>query len=168
VRRGLGGRFLFHAEAVTRGLCARGHEATEKVVILYIYTHTRARGYAGTGTTFSYPREKTRRVENQTRTRTHGYKLTPKPAPYRVFTRGHAGKMCPLPSLRGTCSTWPRRSQWRPSRRQSDCTKLAAPASGRTGSGSADRPDPGERRRRSRWAGCSRQSMLEYRGGRHS
>jgi hypothetical protein len=129
VRRGLGGRFLFHAEAVTRGLCARGHEATEKVVILYIYTHTRARvgGFAGTGTTFSYPREKTRRVENQTRIHTHGYKLTPKPASYRVFTRGPAGKMCPLPSLRGTCPTWPRRSQWRPSRRRSDCTKLAAP-----------------------------------------
>jgi hypothetical protein len=40
----MGGRFLFHAEA-SRGLCARGHEATEKVVILYIYTHTH--GYAG-------------------------------------------------------------------------------------------------------------------------
>jgi hypothetical protein len=64
-------------------------------------THTRVCGFAGTGTTFSYPREKTRWVENQTRTRTrtHGYKLTSKPAPYRVFTRGHAGKMCPLPSL---------------------------------------------------------------------
>jgi hypothetical protein len=59
----------------------------------------RVRGFAGTGITFSYPREKTRRIENQTRTRTHGYKLTPKPTPYRVFTRGHAGKMCPLPSL---------------------------------------------------------------------
>ena len=44
----MGGRFLFHAEA-SRELCARGHEATEKVVILYIYIyiHTRARGYAG-------------------------------------------------------------------------------------------------------------------------
>jgi hypothetical protein len=31
----------------------------------------------------------------------HGYKLTPKPAPYRVFTRGHVSKMCPLPSLTG-------------------------------------------------------------------
>jgi hypothetical protein len=59
----------------------------------------RVRGFAGTCITFSYPREKTRRIENQTRTRTRGYKLTPKPAPYRVFTRGHAGKMCPLPSL---------------------------------------------------------------------
>jgi hypothetical protein len=56
------------------------------------------------GTTFSYPREKTRRVENQTRTRTYGYKPTPKPAPYRVFTRGHMGKMCPLPSLLHTPS----------------------------------------------------------------
>jgi hypothetical protein len=64
-----------------------------QVVYIYIYT----RGFAGTGTTFSYPREKTRRVENQTRT--DGYKLTPKPAPYRVFTRGHAGKMRLLPSL---------------------------------------------------------------------
>jgi hypothetical protein len=68
-------------------------------IYIYIYTRARVCGFAGTGTTFSYPREKTRRVENQTRTRTHGYKLTPKPAPYRVFTRGHAGKMCPLPSL---------------------------------------------------------------------
>jgi hypothetical protein len=59
----------------------------------------RVRGFAGTGITFSYPQEKTRQVENQTRTRTRGYKLIPKPAPYRVFTRGHAGKMCPLPSL---------------------------------------------------------------------
>jgi hypothetical protein len=34
------------------------------------------------------------------------YKLTPKPAPYRVFTRGHAGKMCQLPSLVGAqCNT---------------------------------------------------------------
>jgi hypothetical protein len=103
VRRGLGGCFLFHLEAVTRGLCARGHEATKKVVILYIYiyiyTHARVCGFAGTGTTFSYPREKTRRVENQTRTRTHGYKLTPKPTPYRVFTHEQASKMCLLPSL---------------------------------------------------------------------
>jgi hypothetical protein len=66
-------------------------------VLYSLHRHTR--GYAGTGTTFSYPREKPHRVENQTRTRTHGYKFTPKPAPYRVFTRGHAGKMCPLPSL---------------------------------------------------------------------
>jgi hypothetical protein len=44
-------------------------------------------GFAGTGTPFSYPREKIHRVENQTRTRTHGYKLTPKLAPYRVFVR---------------------------------------------------------------------------------
>jgi hypothetical protein len=71
-------------------------------IYIYIHTHThiyiyplRVRGFAGTGITFSYPREKTHRVENQTR----GYKLTHKPAPYRVFTRGHAGKMCPLPSL---------------------------------------------------------------------
>jgi hypothetical protein len=69
---------------------------------IYIYTHIyqlRVRRFAGTGITFSYPREKTRRVENQTRTHTRGYKLTPKPTPYRVFTRKHMGKMCPLPSL---------------------------------------------------------------------
>jgi hypothetical protein len=29
-------------------------------------------------------------------------KLTPKHAPYKVFTHGHAGKMCPLPSLPST------------------------------------------------------------------
>jgi hypothetical protein len=89
---------------VTRGLCARGHEATKKVVILYIYiyTHTRARGYAGLRARvqhFHTHEKKTRRVENQTRTRTHGYKLTPKPTPYRVFTHGQASKMCLLPSL---------------------------------------------------------------------
>jgi hypothetical protein len=27
------------------------------------------------------------------------FKLTPKLVPYRVFTSGHAGKMCLLPSL---------------------------------------------------------------------
>ena len=74
------------------------HTHTHTYIYIYIYP-LRVRGFAGTGITFSYPREKTRRVENQTRTRTRGYKLTPKPAPYRVFTRGHAGKMCPLPSL---------------------------------------------------------------------
>jgi hypothetical protein len=72
---------------------------TYTYIYTYIYTRAGVCGFAGTSTTFSYPREKTRRVENQTRTRTHGYKLTPKSAPYRVFTRGHAGKICPLPSL---------------------------------------------------------------------
>jgi hypothetical protein len=38
-------------------------------------------------------------IENQTRTYTRGYKLTSKPTPYRVFTCGHVGKMCMLPSL---------------------------------------------------------------------
>jgi hypothetical protein len=100
VRRGLGGRFLFHAETVTRGLCARGHEATEKVVILYIYIYTHARAgmrVCGHGYNIFITTRKNRRVENQTRT--HGYKLTPKPAPYRFFIHGHAGKMCLLPSL---------------------------------------------------------------------
>jgi hypothetical protein len=62
----------------------------------------------GHGYNIFIPTRKTRRVENQTRTRTHGYKLTPKPAPYRVFTRGHAGKMCLLPSLTNSEDHHPR------------------------------------------------------------
>jgi hypothetical protein len=66
----------------------------------YIHIYTHARGYAGLRARvqhFHTHEKKTRRVENQTRT--HVYKVTPKPAPYRVFTRGHVGKMCPLPSV---------------------------------------------------------------------
>jgi hypothetical protein len=43
----------------------------------------------------------TLQVENQTRTYTHGYKLIPGPAPYRVFTHGHVGKMCLITYLYG-------------------------------------------------------------------
>jgi hypothetical protein len=102
MRRGLGGRFLFHAEAVTRGLCARGHEATEKVD-----THAGMRVCVHGYNIFISTRKKNRRVENQTRTRTHGYKLTPISTPYSVFTRGHAGKMYVLPLLafvRNSCT----------------------------------------------------------------
>jgi hypothetical protein len=73
---------------------------TYTYIYTYIYTHVC--GYTGLRARVQYfhtHEKKTRRVDNQTRTRTHGYKLTPKPAPYRIFTRGHAAKMCPLPSL---------------------------------------------------------------------
>lgn len=56
-------------------------------------------GFAGTSIIFFIPVRKNPSVENKTHTHIRGYKLTPKPAIYRVFTREHNGKMCLLSSL---------------------------------------------------------------------
>ena len=104
--------------------------ATLYIIYVYIYTYTYAYiyiflniytyihiypicMYAGLwarGYNFFVHTRKNHRVENQTRTRAYGYKLTPKPATYRVFTRGHAGKMFSLPSLQGIRSLLTRSS----------------------------------------------------------
>jgi hypothetical protein len=99
----------------------RAHKYTHIIYIIYIYiclytykftytnmythTHTYIIYISTVGTrvcrhgyNIFIPARKNSRVANQT-TRTRRYKLTPKPTPYRVFTHGHTGKMCPLPSL---------------------------------------------------------------------
>jgi hypothetical protein len=51
----------------------------------------RVHGFTGIGTTFSYSRElRTKHVDKQS-------------APYTVFTHGHTGNMCSLPSLVWSC-----------------------------------------------------------------
>jgi hypothetical protein len=56
-------------------------------------------GFAGTGRGFLCPLQFCPWVQCKTRTRARGQKEKPVPSPYRVFTRGHAGNLCPLPSL---------------------------------------------------------------------
>lgn len=68
------------------------------VYIIYTYMHTYI-SITVTATTFPYPPEKNHQVDNQTRARACEYKLATKFAFYRVFTRGHINKICPLSSL---------------------------------------------------------------------
>jgi hypothetical protein len=70
-----------------------------KLHIHIIYIYNVGMRVQSIGTTFYTRDKKSRRVENQTRIHAHEYKHTHKPAPYRVFTRGHMGKMCSLPPL---------------------------------------------------------------------
>jgi ABC-type ATPase involved in cell division len=56
-------------------------------------------GFAGAGKTFLCPLIFYPRAQTQTRIRTRGHKIKPVSSPLRVFTRGHAGILYPLPSL---------------------------------------------------------------------
>jgi hypothetical protein len=49
----------------------------------------------------THEKQKIHQVDNQTRICTCEYKLTPKFALYKVFTRSHMNKMCRLPFLSG-------------------------------------------------------------------
>lgn len=68
----------------------------------YNYTHIFIAGtrvYEHDCNIFIPVREKPIGLRIKLAPRTRGYKLTPKPTPYRVFTHGQASKMCLLPSL---------------------------------------------------------------------
>jgi hypothetical protein len=57
---------------------------------------------AGMGKAFLYPLYFYPREQFKTRTRARGHKDKPIPSPYRVFTRGHTGNQCLLPSITRT------------------------------------------------------------------
>jgi len=70
---------------------------------LHITRLERVCGFMGTCTNFLCPQVFTRWVQLHNCIHTHEHKIVPVPSTYRVFTRGHAGNLYPLPSLPRSC-----------------------------------------------------------------